>query len=83
MGSTAMPHRHIAPAAPDHPIVEPLYRCACCEGVIENIAGDSIPSGLDLRLSLVSDECALVCNECTARLVEANRLNASPANRRR
>ncbi len=79
-----MPHRHTVPASPDHQLVaEQVYRCACCEGVIENIAEDSIPSGLDLRLALVSDECALVCNACTERLIEANRLNVSAANRGR
>jgi hypothetical protein len=32
--------------------------------------------GLDLRLGLASDECALICNDCTARLIEARAAQA-------
>jgi hypothetical protein len=47
------------------------YRCACCDGVIEIGADRDVAVGLSLPLGLVSDECALICNGCTARLIAA------------
>jgi hypothetical protein len=47
------------------------YRCACCDGVIESQADRDIAVGLSLSIGLVSDECALICNGCTARLIAA------------
>jgi len=77
-----MAHHQVAAGVPSQQIVgEHEYRCACCEGIIENLSSEAVPSGLDLRLALGSDECVLVCNDCTARLVEAN--PARPAARRR
>ena len=59
------------------------YRCSCCDGVIANLSEDTLPLGLDLRLGLVADECALICNACTRRLIEARALQAPATSRRR
>ncbi|MBR0870702.1 hypothetical protein JQ633_10060 [Bradyrhizobium tropiciagri] len=45
-------------------------RCVCCDGIIEGLTDDGA-IGLDARIGLVSDECAFVCNDCTARLIQA------------
>jgi hypothetical protein len=70
--------------AVEHTIVaEARYRCICCDGVIANLSEESIPTGLDLKLGLVADECALICNACTTKLIEARKLQApSPGGRR-
>ena len=62
-------------------IIDPAaqYRCMCCDGVIADLPEEARSIGLDLKLGLVSDECALICNECTARLAEARRLQAGSA----
>jgi hypothetical protein len=54
----------------------------CCDGVIANLPVEAFSIGLDLGLGLVSDECALICNDCTARLIEARKFGAGPANNR-
>jgi hypothetical protein len=59
------------------------YRCSCCDGEIANLSEETIPVGLDLRLGLVADECALICNACTTRLIEARNLQAPSTGRRR
>jgi len=59
------------------------HRCMCCNGVIENLSDETISIGLDLKLGLVSDECALICNDCTAKLAEARMLQQRSANGRR
>ena len=59
------------------------HRCMCCERIIENLSAEAMSIGLDLKLGLVSDECALICNDCTARLVEARNLPARPSNGRK
>jgi len=59
-----------------HVVPEPQYQCACCEGIIENLSGETIPSGLDLKLNFIADECLLICNACTSRLVEAKKAMA-------
>jgi hypothetical protein len=61
----------------NHQVQEHRFLRACCGGVIESVSDETVPSGLDLRLSLVSDECALICNACTASLIEANRARAA------
>jgi hypothetical protein len=61
-------------------VPEPQYQCACCEGIIENLSGEAIPTGLNLQLGMISDECVLICNACTSRLVEENK--ARPVVRR-
>ena len=58
------------------------YRCLCCDGVIADLSEDTLPLGLDLRLGLVADECALICDACTRRLIEARALQAPPTGRR-
>jgi len=57
------------------------HRCMCCDGIIAGLPDEVFSVGLDLRLGLVSDECALICNDCTARLVEARKRGAGSANR--
>jgi hypothetical protein len=70
--------------AVEHAIVtEAHYRCMCCDGVIANLSEESIPTGLDLKLGLVADECALICNACTMKLIEARKLEASSPGGRR
>jgi hypothetical protein len=59
------------------------HRCMCCGGMIENLSDETISIGLDLKLGLVSDECALICNDCTAKLVEAKKLQGQPSHGRR
>jgi hypothetical protein len=73
MGSANMIHREAVTGNLDHQAQEPRFVCACCGGVIESVSDETVPSGLDLRLGLVSDECVLICNACTASLIEANR----------
>jgi uncharacterized protein with PIN domain len=62
---------------------EPQHRCMCCDGVIANLSEEAIPTGLDLRLGLVADECALICNACTTKLIEARQHQAPSSSRRR
>jgi len=61
------------------------HRCMCCDRIIENLSDETISIGLDLKLGLVSDECSLICNDCTARLISDNqaRKSASVAFQRR
>lgn len=69
-----MAHRQVMTTLPTpQPAYEPQYQCACCEGVIENLSGETIPSGLDLKLNFISDDCLLICNACTLQLVAANK----------
>jgi hypothetical protein len=44
-------------------------RCICCGGTIEIAPDEDISVGLNLALGLVSDECALLCDGCTSRLI--------------
>ena len=55
------------------------HRCMCCDGVIENLSSETLSIGLDLKLGLVSDECALICNDCTTKLLEARKLQGRPS----
>lgn len=48
----------------------PQHQCICCGGVIDGLSDDGAV-GLDARIGLVSDECAFVCNDCTASLIQA------------
>ncbi|MCA6101158.1 hypothetical protein [Bradyrhizobium australafricanum] len=45
-------------------------QCVCCGGIIEGIVDDDA-IGLDARIGLFTDECAFVCDECTASLIAA------------
>jgi hypothetical protein len=62
--------------AADPPASDKLPRCLRCDGVISDLSDQAGAVGLDLRLELVSDECALICNDCTARLIEARAAQA-------
>jgi hypothetical protein len=46
------------------------HRCICCGGVID-MPDHDLGLGLNLSLGLVSDECALICDSCTANLIAA------------
>ncbi|WGS01128.1 hypothetical protein MTX26_10050 [Bradyrhizobium sp. ISRA443] len=45
-------------------------RCLCCGGVIDGLTDDGA-TGIEARIGLFSDECAFVCNACTASLIRA------------
>mgnify|MGYP007020372056 FL=1 len=47
-------------------------RCMCCGGVIDGLADDEAIE-FDARIGLFTDECAFVCNNCTASLIAARR----------
>ena len=47
------------------------HRCLCCNGVIAGMSDEDTAIGLSSALGLFSDECAFICNDCTARLIEA------------
>jgi hypothetical protein len=59
------------------------YRCLCCNGVIAGVPDEDTAIGLSSVLGLVSDECAFICNECTARLIEAAAAQKATTSRRR
>jgi hypothetical protein len=50
-------------------------RCVCCDGEIQISPERDTSLGLNLALGLVSDECALVCDGCTSRLIAAREAN--------
>ena len=58
------------------------HRCICCGGTIEMPPGQDLSLGLSLSLGLVSDECALICDGCTSRLIEARRAQKFVTQRR-
>jgi hypothetical protein len=58
-------------------------RCDSCGGVIDISPDQDISPGLNLALGLVSDECALVCNGCTSRLIAAREAEKLQARGRR
>ena len=64
--------RHVAPAlaAADDRLEDFQHRCLSCNGIIAGLAGQDLGVGLNIKLGLVSDECALICNGCTAKLIE-------------
>jgi hypothetical protein len=62
--------RHVAPVGEEHRSVDAPRRCLSCSGIITGLADQHLGIGLNVKLGLVSDECALICNECTARLIE-------------
>jgi hypothetical protein len=59
------------------------HRCLNCDRVIPVLADEDLAIGLDPKLGLVSDECALVCNECTAKLIETRSREAVVTGRRK
>lgn len=67
----------------DEPRPEALHRCVCCNGVIAGLSGQDASIGLDTGLGLVSEECAFICNGCTARLMEMSAARRDGAGRSR
>ena len=59
------------------------HRCLCCNGVIAGMSDEDTAIGLSSALGLVSDECAFICNDCTARLIEAAAAKRAATIRRR
>lgn len=73
-----MVHRETVTSVPDQQTApHPPYRCACCEGIIETLSSEAMPSGPDPRFGFISEECLLICNACTAQLVQANKAQAA------
>jgi hypothetical protein len=59
------------------------HRCLCCNGVIAAVPDEDTAIGLSPVLGLVSDECAFICCDCTARLIEAAAAKKATTSRRR
>jgi hypothetical protein len=76
-------HRTVAAVVADPPAIERSPRCLCCDGIISDLSDQAVAVGLDLKLGLVSDECALICNDCTAKLIEARALQRDTRRRPR
>ena len=64
-------HISLAREVADDLSVETRHRCLSCNGIIAGLVDRDLATGLNVRLGLVSDECALICNECTAKLIDA------------
>ena len=58
-------------------------RCICCAGVIETSSDQDASLGLNVTLGLVSDECALICSDCTSRLIAVREADKLLTRRRR
>jgi hypothetical protein len=63
------------------PRTDTQYKCFSCNGIIPGLADQDLAIGLNMKVGLVSDECALICNECTAKLIEAQTPQGSSARR--
>ena len=70
-------------AAADRGASDTQHRCLYCDRVILTRPDVDLAVGLDSKLGLVSDECALVCNECTAKLIETRSREAVVTGRRK
>ena len=75
--------RHVAPMGEDSRSVEAPRRCLSCNGIIAGLDDQDLGIGLNIKLGLVSDECALICNACTAKLIETGPPAGRPVTRRR
>jgi hypothetical protein len=77
----------ISDHAPDGLITDTFgsteHHCLCCNGVIAGVSGEDAGLGLSPVLGLVSDECAYICNDCTAKLIEAAIARKVTTSRRR
>ncbi len=58
------------------------HQCVCCGGIIDGLADDAAIE-FDARVGLFTDECALVCNDCTASLIAAAARRRQEAVRRK
>jgi len=74
---------HVAPAGEENSSVEAPRRCLSCNGIIAGLADQDLGIGLNIKLGLVSDECALICNACTAKMIEMRPPAGMPVTRRR
>ena len=59
------------------------HHCLCCNGVIAGVSDEDAGIGLSPALGLVSDECAYICDNCTAKLIEAAAARRVTTTRRR
>ncbi|MGY8661038.1 hypothetical protein Q3C01_01555 [Bradyrhizobium sp. UFLA05-109] len=75
--------RHVVPAVEENRSVEAPRRCLSCNGIIAGLAEQDLGNGLNIKLGLVSDECALICNGCTAKLIEMQPASGTPVTRLR
>jgi hypothetical protein len=78
----------ISDHAPDSLIADTFgsttqHRCLCCNGVMACAPEEDTAIGLSSTLGLVSDECAFICNDCAARLIEAAAARKATTSRRR
>jgi len=60
---------------------ERQHSCLCCGRVIPGVLDEDPSLGLAAGLGLVSEECAYICNDCAAGLIEARRSARSGAAR--
>ena len=67
MVSDAAAARNPAESGPS----ERRHSCLCCGRVIPGLLDQDPSVGLAAKLGLVSDECAFICNDCTAGLIDA------------
>jgi hypothetical protein len=75
--------RHVAPMGEDKSNIDAPRRCLSCNGIIAGLADQDLGIGLDIKLGLVSDECALICNACTAKLIEMRPAGGKAVTRRK
>ena len=59
------------------------HRCICCDGAIDIPPDQDVSPGLSLRLGLVSDEFALICDGCAAHLTATRDAEMAPLRNRR
>jgi len=75
--------RHVAPLGEESRSEDAPRRCLSCNGIIDGLADQDLGIGLNIKLGLVSDECALICNACTAKLIEMRPAAGAAVTRRR
>jgi hypothetical protein len=60
---------------------ETQHRCQRCNCLIPGLLDEDPSVGLAVELGIVSDECAFICDDCTAALIEARLVARSGAAR--
>jgi hypothetical protein len=65
-----MMSRYVAPSGDENSSLEAPRRCLNCNGIISGLVDEDLGIGLNIKLGLVSDECGLVCDACTVKLIE-------------